>query len=137
MDKQPDWVKHEMAQVAKNQIAERSPRATSAKYDRRNHRIVVALNNGCTFAFPPELGQGLADATPSQLAEVELAGRGYGLHWDTLDADLSVPDLLAGIFGSRAWMREMGKRGGVATTEAKAAAARENGRKGGRPRKAA
>ena len=44
--------------------------------------------------------------------------------------------LLEGFLGSRRWMAaEMGQRGGKATTEAKAAAARENGKLGGRPRK--
>lgn len=66
---------------------------------------------------------------------MEVEGNGYGLHWESLDADLTVPGLLAGIFGSTAWMRELGRRGGSAASEAKARAARENGRKGGRPRK--
>ena len=99
--------------------------------------MVVSLSNGCLFSFPPEKAQGLSTATAAQLAQVEVVGRGYGLHWAELDADLSVPGLLAGLFGSASWMREMGRRGGSATTAAKQAAARENGRKGGRPRKAA
>jgi hypothetical protein len=41
------------------------------------------------------------------------------------------------VFGNRRWMSEIGKRGGAARTAAKAAAARTNGRQGGRPRKGA
>ena len=31
------------------------PRATAARYDRKSARIIVELNNGCIFAFPPHL----------------------------------------------------------------------------------
>ena len=109
-------------------------RAASARYDREADRIVVELKNGCTFAFPPALAQGLEDAAAGQLAQVELLGDGYGLHWEELDIDFSVPGLLAGIFGTKAYMA---RRAGQATSAAKAAAARENGAKGGRPRKSA
>ncbi|UEM19881.1 DUF2442 domain-containing protein [Skermanella mucosa] len=78
------------------------PRAKSAKFDASNGRIIVELINGRSFAFPPGLVQGLQDATAEQLAEVEVLGRGIGLHWESLDADLSVPGLLAGLFGTRA-----------------------------------
>jgi hypothetical protein len=48
--------------------------------------------------------------------------------------DYSVPGLVAGIFGTARWMAA---RAGRAGSPAKAAAARANGAKGGRPRKAA
>lgn len=107
------------------------PRAASARYDRSAERVVVELTNGCVFAFPPRLAQGLEKATDDQLAQVEILGAGYGLHWEELDADLSVPGLLAGLFGTKAYMA---RRAGQATSPAKTAAARANGAKGGRPR---
>ena len=110
----------------------REPRAASARYDRRLGRVVVELTNGCTFAFPPRLAQDLEHATDDELEGVEILGAGYGLHWEALDADFTVPGLLAGIFGTRAYMA---RRAGQATSPAKAAAARANGAKGGRPRK--
>jgi hypothetical protein len=110
------------------------PRAVSARYDRKLERVVVELTNGCTFAFPPRLGQGLEAATDEQLEQVEILGLGYGLHWEALDVDLSVPGLLAGLFGTKTYMA---RRAGQATSPAKAAAARANGAKGGRPRKSA
>lgn len=58
-----------------------------------------------------------------------------GLHWEKLDADLSIVSLVVGIFGSHAWMREIARRGGSASTPAKVAAARANGANGGRPKK--
>lgn len=113
---------------------EREPRAAAARYDRRLGRVVVELTNGCTFAFPPRLAQGLENATEDQLAQVEILSKGYGLHWEALDADLSIPGLLAGLFGTRSYMA---RRAGQATSPAKVAAARTNGAKGGRPRKSA
>jgi len=109
------------------------PRARSVRYDRKADRIVVDLTNGSTFAFPPKLAQGLEQASADQLAQVEILGNGFGLHWEALDADFTVPGLLAGLFGTRAYMA---RRAGQTTSPAKAAAARANGAKGGRPRKA-
>ena len=112
------------------------PRAKDARYDRARGRVVVNLTNGCSFAFPARLAQGLEDATDAELAAVEILGAGYGLHWEKLDADLSVPGLLAGLFGTKAYMdRLRAARAGRATSARKARAARRNGAKGGRPRK--
>ena len=108
------------------------PRASAARYDGKNDRIIVDLTNGCTFAFPPRLAQGLEAATEEELTSVEILGAGYGLHWEALDADLSVPGLLSGLFGTRAHMARIAGR---VTSPAKAAAARANGAKGGRPKK--
>lgn len=112
----------------------REPRAASARYDEGRRRIVVELTNGCSFAFPPHLVQGLESADAAALAQVELLGSGYGLHWEDLDVDISVPGLMAGLFGTRSYMA---RRAGQTTSPAKAAAARANGAKGGRPRKTA
>jgi len=114
------------------------PKAIRARYDRRVSRVVIGLDNGLELAFPPRLAQGLEHATPAELALIEISPLGDGLHWPALDADLYVPALLRGVFGSRNWMaRHLGAAGGRARSDAKAAAARENGRKGGRPRKSA
>ena len=110
------------------------PRAIAARYDSSVDRVIVELANGCMFAFPPALAQGLEAASPEQLASVEILGRGYGLHWEDLDVDLSLPGLMAGIFGTKAWMA---RQGGKSTSPAKAAASRTNGAKGGRPKKTA
>ncbi|MDO8411276.1 MAG: DUF2442 domain-containing protein [Phenylobacterium sp.] len=113
------------------------PKAVSARYDRRVSRIVVGLNNGLELAFPPRLAEGLEAATPAELSEIEISPLGDGLYWPRIDVDLHVPGLLNGVFGSKSWMaRTLGAAGGRARSAQKARAARENGRKGGRPRKA-
>lgn len=113
------------------------PKAVTARYDRRVSRIVVELDNGLELAFPPRLAEGLEAATPAELSEIEISPLGDGLHWPKIDVDLHVPGLLSGIFGPKVWMaRALGAAGGRARTAKKASAARENGRKGGRPKKA-
>jgi hypothetical protein len=114
-----------------------APRAVSARYDRRLDRIVIHLSTGIDLAFPPHIAQGLENATPAQLAEIEISPSGFGIHFPRLDADLYLPALLEGFLGSRQWMASrLGAKGGQSTSPAKTAAAKRNGRNGGRPRKA-
>lgn len=114
-------------------IRETQPHAAAARYDAKTDRVIVDLTNGATFAFPPRLVEGLEDASPAEIAEVEVIGRGFGLHWETLDLDYTVPGLVNGVFGTAKWMAA---KAGRTSSAAKAAAARTNGAKGGRPRKA-
>jgi hypothetical protein len=108
----------------------RETRALDAHFDAAQGRVVINLTNGCTLAVPTALCQGLEGAGPADLAQVQVAGS--GLHWPSLDVDLSVPGLVAGLFGSR---NHMARLAGRTTSPAKAAAARANGALGGRPRK--
>ena len=88
------------AEVRGRALLESEPRATAVRYDSRSDRVVVELSNGATFAFPPRLAQDLDGATAGQLGEVEIVGAGFGLHWPGIEADLSLPGLLAGRFGT-------------------------------------
>lgn len=115
-----------------------APHAKAAKYDRKSGRVVVELDNGCAFAFPARNVQGLETAKVSDLAEIELLGGGFVLHWPKVNADIRVEGALSGVYGSKAWMLHLGaSEAGKRTSPGKAAAARLNGRKGGRPRRAA
>ena len=112
------------------------PRATSARYDAETGRVVVELANGCTYIFPAAMAQELHGADDADLAEIQIDGAGFNLHWPRLDADLYVPATVAGVFGTKAWMaKQWAQAAGRTSTPAKAAAARANGAKGGRPRK--
>ena len=106
-----------------------------AKYEASGDRVVVFLADGVIVSVPRDYLQGLQDATRAQLSNVEVVGGGTGLHWPQLDADHYVPGLLNQVFGTKRWMSELGQRGGSSRSAAKARAARENGAKGGRPRK--
>jgi len=97
--------------------------------------INVGLSNGCSFAFPVSLAQGLEQANPDALAEVEILGQGYGLHWEKLDVDLSIPGLLAGLFGTKAFMdRQRAARAGASTSQAVARQVAMATRQPGKPR---
>jgi Protein of unknown function (DUF2442) len=114
------------------------PTAVAARYDRRRDRIVVSLDTGLELAFPPRIAQGLESATPSELNDIQISPSGFGIHFPRLDAQLYLPALLLGVFGSKSWMAaQLGAAGGRTRSTAKTAAARRNGRRGGRPRKAA
>lgn len=125
------------AKAAGVEALKNEPRAKSARYSPTRRQVIVELTNGCSFIFPVDKTQGLAGASNKDLAAIKILGNGVGLHWEKLDADLSIASLVVGIFGSHAWMREIARRGGTASTPAKAAAARANGAKGGRPKKSA
>lgn len=106
------------------------PRAASARYDAPSGMIIVELTNGCTFAFPARRIEELEDASDAEIAAVEVAGAGFGLHWEARDADLTLGGLMNGVFGTKAWMSELARRAGRSRSPAKAAAARANGGKG-------
>ena len=116
------------------QAMKSEPQAASVNYDQARNNLVINMKNGVTLILPCDLIDGLREAAPEEIAEVELLPRGAALHWEKLDVDLSLTGLLVDLFGSKAWMAEMGRRGGSVTSEAKAKAVRANGRKGGRPR---
>ena len=113
------------------------PRAQSAHYDAGRNRVIVRLTTGIELGFAPGDVEGLQAATTEDLKAVEVEGLGLGIHFPTLDADIYVPALLEGVLGSKRWMAaQLGAAGGRMRTPGKAAASRENGKLGGRPRKA-
>jgi hypothetical protein len=124
------------AAIARGRVAS-VPAVVSAAYDGARDEIGLRFENGTRLQVPRALLEGLAEAAPAAVAEIEILGPGSGLYWPRLDVAHYVPGLLDGVFGTRTWMRELGRRGGKASTPEKAAAARANGRKGGRPRKKA
>jgi hypothetical protein len=110
------------------------PRASSVRYETQQGLLLVELRSGFVFGFPPERITGLEDTTAKQLATVRISPSGDGLHWDGLNVDASLTGLMADALNLREWApRFMGQ----ARSEAKSRAARLNGMKGGRPRRAA
>jgi hypothetical protein len=110
------------------------PRARAAYYDALAGRIVVELKLGGAFAFPPDMYPELAGRSPAQLATVQPCFGGEGLEWEDLDVHIAVAGVLVRMLGP-AMLRAFAQRGGSSTSERKAAAARANGARGGRPRK--
>lgn len=104
-----------------------TPRAISARFDRRTQKVVIKLNTGIDFAFDPRLAPGLGDTALDDLVGVSVEGVGSTLHFPRLDADFTVSRLLEGFLGPMDWTKR----------EARALASRENGKRGGRPKREA
>lgn len=86
---------------------------------------MITLNSGAMVGFPLSVLPGLEHASPDDLRKIEVEGGGYGLHVACLDADISIPALLADQLGSTIMKHAV----------ARADASKANGRLGGRPRK--
>jgi hypothetical protein len=131
-------ISNEQIEAAREAGAQ-SPVVVSAGYNGTQARLEIGFANGVYLAVPIALIEELqtlsAPPTAAQLSEVEIWGGGQSVYFPQLDLSLWAPGLLQGVFGTRAWMRELARGMGSATSPAKAAAARANGRKGGRPRK--
>jgi hypothetical protein len=134
------WIEKELrenfarASRAGRRAARTEPRARAIVYRPKGRALKIALTNGAAITLPVELISHLRGASPREISEVEILGKGGGLHWERLDLDLSIPGLLSSVFAGSQWLAELGRIGGRKSSAAKAAAARRNGRKGGRPR---
>ena len=124
------------AAKARGEAHMRGPRAESAHYDAARNRVIVRLTTGVEIGVAPRDVEGLRHASSGDLKTIEVTELGLGIHFHTLDSDIYVPALLEGVLGSRRWMAaKLGSAGGRTRSDAKAAASRENGKRGGRPRK--
>ena len=111
------------------------PYAASARYDHRSRMVRLQLKSGAEVALPLAMFPELAGAKPAELADLELLGSGSCLNWDRLDVQYSVPAAIREALGPWVLIQAAGSAGGSVRSKAKAVAARENGKKGGRPRK--
>ncbi len=66
--------------------------ATEVRFDDAN--MWLSLSDGRTLGVPLAWFPRLLNASPEERTKVEISA--FGLHWDALDEDLSVPALLAG-----------------------------------------
>ena len=58
--------------------------------------LTVDLADGRSIAVPLAWYPRLAHATPAELKNWRLIGRGEGIHWPDLDEDISIDNLLTG-----------------------------------------
>ena len=122
--------------IDRAKLLDGEPLARTVEHIQRLNLLIVGLTNGRRLVIPVEDVQGLERATHRQLKNYELHGRGSDISFPELDVDLYVPALIEGVYGNRRWMAQLGSKGGQAKTDAKRQAARANGAKGGRPKKA-
>jgi Protein of unknown function (DUF2442) len=125
------------ARAAGQAARKRGHRARAVRFDRAKGRVMLELASGVLFAFPVAVIPALRRATLAQLSQVGTTASGSALRWDALDVDVSVAGLLLAAVDPAERRRYLASLAGHATSPAKAAAARANGAKGGRPRKTA
>ena len=77
-----------------NTFIVREPRARAVEFG--VDTLVVHLEDGRTISAPLEWFPRLRDASDAERQQWRLIGRGIGIHWKTLDEDLSVRGLLEG-----------------------------------------
>ncbi len=106
-----------------------------AQYDATRDAIDLRFRSGSSMTIPRQIVSGLEDVPASALSSISVSPAGDALSWSSLDVDVYVPGLVERAFGTRLFARSTGQRGGRRRSKAKAAAARANGAKGGRPRK--
>ena len=75
----------------KNKSMKFRPRAT--RVDFGEDVLILSLDDGRTLSFPLEWFPRLREASDEDRRKWRFIGRGYGIHWPTLDEDVSVPGL--------------------------------------------
>jgi hypothetical protein len=75
--------------------AEADERVRDVRFDEAT--MSVELMDGRTITVPLAWYPRLLDAEPADRANWQIAGAGYGLHWPSLDEDLSTEGLLRGV----------------------------------------
>jgi len=60
----------------------------------QNDKMVVILEDGRELSVPLEWFPKLRDASTEQLSNWRFIGNGEGIHWEDLDEDISVEQLL-------------------------------------------
>lgn len=75
-------------------ISDDRPRARRVWCDDDN--LWVELMDGRQIGVPLAYFPRLLDATSAQRQQCQMSGGGTGLHWEELDEDISVPELLGG-----------------------------------------
>jgi hypothetical protein len=99
------------------------PYAVAAAYFPAIKRILIKLNTGIEIAIAPEDYQTLEHAKTSELKKIEITPSGDALIFPKLNDGLYLPGLMQGLFGTKRWMAEKGKRAASAATRTRRAAA--------------
>jgi hypothetical protein len=104
------------------------------RYSAAHDTLVLHLDNGSSVEIPRLAISELDELSIAQLRALKADNAGMTLSQRDLDIDIWVPGLLSELFSLRPGAL-LGKKGGIASTEAKRRSARANGKRGGRPKK--
>jgi hypothetical protein len=121
--------------------AEAEFRASAVRYLPDRDAVEIVTTRDAGFLIPRRWIGALAGLSPEQLAGLEIWPDGSAIELGDMDIQVSVHGLLTqalpAMLPARALAALFASRGGQSTSDAKKTSARENGRKGGRPRKSA
>ena len=106
---------------------------TQARYVAKADALELKLRTGISICLPRKEIRELRGAKPADLAKIEVQPGGDGISFRSIDVDIYVPGLIAEVLKS-AFAKALGRKTRGRTSIKKAAASRENGRKGGRPK---
>lgn len=131
----PSYSDEEIEQLERASLERlrQQPRIQSVRWELEGERLIFAMHNGSEAVVRARTLPGLEAATPTQLSDKKIVSLGTGIHWPQLDVQYSSIALLEVIFGVKS-AHSMWSKGGRAKSEAKAATARANGARGGRPK---
>jgi len=115
-------------------------RAQAVRYVADRDAIEVVTTRHAGFLIPRGWIGALQDVPIEELAQLEIWPDGSAIELEGRDIHISVDGLMTAILPAMLPTRTVAaifaSRGGRATSEAKRSSAQENGRRGGRPRKA-
>ena len=114
-------------------------RAEAVRYIADRDAIEIVTTRHAGFLIPRAWIGALQDVPIADLAKLELWPDGSAIELEDLDIHISVDGLVTAILPAMLPARTVAaifaSRGGKATSNAKRSSAKENGRRGGRPRK--
>lgn len=125
---------------AGERVKRESPLATRVAYQKDSGVVLLTLATGASLAIPLSFIDELRELDPARLDELEVDLGGKGVVLECCDVNISVEGLVLDALGAPGWKKALRahllREVAGSRTEKKAAASRENGKKGGRPRKA-
>lgn len=86
--------------MAQMKFSSPKPAACAVAAFAEQGQVCLRLSDGREVRFPATKNRRLRNATPEQLANIEIICNGTGLHWPDLDEDLSVLGILEGRLGT-------------------------------------
>lgn len=118
------------------QTANDPSRPVSIEYRPGQHAFMIMHGNGVGYLINIDLIEELQFATQEQLNSAEVDGFSKALRIPACDVDIYLPGLLAKIlFDASDLQKIVASINGAMRSAVKASTSRENGKKGGRPRK--